>query len=40
MIRSFVLGTLVGSAVVWVWGDRIREVVDTQTHGLRDTLVQ
>jgi len=39
MMKSFVLGTLVGSAVVWFWGDRIRETIDARTDGVRNTLV-
>jgi hypothetical protein len=40
MIKSFTLGTLVGTVVVWVWGDRLRESFDERTQELRGTLIE
>lgn len=36
MIRSFLLGAIVGGAAVWLYKDEIREYVDDMTSGLRD----
>ena len=36
MIRSFVMGAIVGGAAVWWYKDEIREYVDDMTAGLRD----
>ena len=36
MIRSFLLGAIVGGAAVWWYKDEIREYVDDMTEGLRD----
>lgn len=35
MIRSFLVGAVAGGAVMWLWGDRIREAVDEATSGVR-----
>jgi hypothetical protein len=33
--RTFVLGVMVGAAVVWLWGEEIGEYVEEQTRGVR-----
>jgi hypothetical protein len=33
--RAFVLGTVVGATVVWLWGRQIREYVQERTRGVR-----
>lgn len=35
MIKSFLAGAVAGAAVMWVWGDRIRESLDDATMGAR-----
>lgn len=35
MIKSFVLGAITGAAVMWFYGDQIRETVDDATSGVR-----
>jgi hypothetical protein len=36
VIRSFLLGAIVGGAAVWWYKDELREYVDDMTVGLRD----
>lgn len=36
MIRSFLLGAIVGGAAVWLYKDEMRDYVDDMTSGLRD----
>jgi hypothetical protein len=36
VIRSFLLGAIVGGAAVWCYKDEIREYVDDMTAGFRD----
>jgi hypothetical protein len=33
--RAFVLGTVVGATVVWLWGRQIREYLQERTRGMR-----
>jgi hypothetical protein len=33
--RAFVLGTVVGATVVWLWGRQIGEYVQERTRGVR-----
>ena len=35
MIKSFLAGAIAGAAVMWLYGDRIRETVDEATSGVR-----
>jgi hypothetical protein len=35
VIRSFLAGAITGAAVMWVWGDQIRESIDDATMGVR-----
>ena len=35
MIKSFLVGAFTGAAVMWFYGDRIRETVDDATSGVR-----
>ena len=37
-MKSFILGAVVGGAIVWVWGREIREFVDERTLGMRRAL--
>jgi hypothetical protein len=37
-VKSFIVGAVVGGAVVWVWGPEIREFVDARTVGMRRAL--
>jgi hypothetical protein len=41
-VECFVLGTLLGGAVVWLFGENIRRYIDMRTEGVRsraaDTL--
>lgn len=37
MVKTFVLGAIAGGAVVWFWGREIREFIDSQTSGIRET---
>ena len=38
MVKSFILGTIVGGAAVWLYGDRIREYVDARTEAVRERV--
>lgn len=49
MVKSFLAGALAGGAIVWIWRDRIEEMIDDATsnvrartaeqlHGAADTL--
>jgi len=33
--EGFVLGALIGAAVVWLWGREMQEYVEEKTHGVR-----
>jgi len=33
--RAFVLGAIMGAAVVWLWGRQLEEYVDEKTRGVR-----
>jgi hypothetical protein len=33
--EAFVLGTITGAAIVWVWGRRINDYVGDKTHAVR-----
>lgn len=35
MIKSFLVGAIVGGAVMWLWGGQIRGAVDEATSGVR-----
>lgn len=35
MIKTFLAGAIMGSAVMWMWGDRIRELIDDKTSDVR-----
>jgi gas vesicle protein len=35
MTKVFVLGAIIGGAVVWLWGRQMRSYVEEQTRGLR-----
>ena len=35
MIKSFVMGAITGAAVMWFYGEQIREAVDDATSGVR-----
>ena len=36
MIKSFVIGAIAGGAVMWLYGDRIRDYVDDVTMDMRE----
>jgi hypothetical protein len=38
VVKSFVLGTIVGGATVWFYGDRIREYIDARTEAWRQRV--
>ena len=35
MIKSFLFGTITGAAVMWFYGEQIREMIDDATSGVR-----
>jgi hypothetical protein len=35
VIKSFLAGAIAGGAVMWLWGDRIRDTIDEATSGAR-----
>jgi hypothetical protein len=35
VIKSFLVGAITGAAVMWVWGEQIRESLDSATMGVR-----
>ena len=35
MIKSFLVGAITGAAVMWFYGEQIRETVDDATSGVR-----
>jgi hypothetical protein len=35
VIKSFLTGAVAGAAVMWLWGEQIRDVVDEATSGVR-----
>jgi hypothetical protein len=35
VIKSFLAGAIAGAAVMWLWGDRIRDTIDDATQGVR-----
>jgi hypothetical protein len=35
VIKSFLMGTIAGAAVMWIWGDQIRDAIDEATMGVR-----
>ena len=38
--RAFVLGAIVGAAVVWLWGREMEEYVEEKTRGVRTKTVE
>ena len=34
-MKGFILGTIVGGAAVWLYGDRLREAIDARTEAVR-----
>jgi hypothetical protein len=36
VIKSFVIGTVAGAAVMWLYGDRIRDYIDDVTMNVRE----
>jgi gas vesicle protein len=38
--RVFVLGALVGAAVVWLWGREMEAYVEEKTRGVRTTVAE
>ena len=40
MIKSFLVGAITGAAVMWFYGDRIRETVDDATSGVRSRAAE
>jgi hypothetical protein len=35
VIKSFLFGTITGAAVMWFYGEQIREMIDDATSGVR-----
>jgi hypothetical protein len=35
VIKSFLTGAIAGAAVMWLWGEQIRDAVDEATSGVR-----
>jgi hypothetical protein len=35
VFKSFLVGAIAGGAIMWVWGDRIRDAIDETTSGVR-----
>jgi hypothetical protein len=35
VVKSFILGTITGGAIMWVWGPQIKRYVDEQTRTVR-----
>jgi hypothetical protein len=35
MVKTFFAGAIAGAVVMWLWGERIRDVVDDATVGIR-----
>jgi hypothetical protein len=35
VIKSFLAGAIAGGAIMWFWGDQLREAVDDATSGVR-----
>jgi hypothetical protein len=38
--RAFVLGAIMGAAVVWLWGREMEEYVEEKTRGARTTAAE
>jgi hypothetical protein len=38
--KAFVLGAIMGAAVVWLWGREIEEYVEEKTRGVRTKTVE
>ncbi len=36
MIKSFVIGTIAGAAVMWLYGEQIRDYIDDMTMNVRE----
>jgi hypothetical protein len=36
VIKSFVIGTIAGAAVMWLYGDKIRDYIDDITMNMRE----
>jgi hypothetical protein len=36
VIKSFVIGTIAGAGVMWLYGDRIRDYIDDVTMNVRE----
>jgi len=39
-MKSFIVGAIAGIAVMWLWGDRLREVVDNATADVRSRTAE
>jgi hypothetical protein len=39
-MKSFFVGAVAGIAVMWLWGDRLREAVDSATAGVRSRAAE
>jgi len=39
-MKSFIVGAIAGVAVMWLWGDRLREAVDDATAGVRSRTAE
>ncbi len=37
MLKTFILGAITGGTIVWFWGREIRDFIDGQTAGIRET---
>jgi hypothetical protein len=37
---GFVAGAIAGGALVWFWGDRMRQLAQEKTQGVRDTVAR
>jgi len=36
VIKTFVIGTIAGAAVMWLYGDQIRDYIDDMTMNMRE----
>jgi hypothetical protein len=39
-MKSFLLGAVAGMAVVWLWGDQLRDAVDSATADVRSRAAE
>jgi len=37
VLKTFILGAITGGTIVWFWGREIRDFIDSQTAGIRET---